>query len=363
MSTSRRLDGGSRERRRRLRRRRERASGELVRPRGQVAIAVGDPAGGVRRPPDGDALVADSDVGVVVLGLGEVGQTIDEADRGRERVERELALERAADLGPSLRNAHARKYRASRKETPTRELVGEILYRPLAWVVVRALLPLRVPPPAVVVAGLAAGIAAAVELARGELLTAAGLLVLKTVLDGADGMLARAADRVTALGRYLDSEADLLVNAALFAALGYATGHPVLAGAAFLALTLVLSANFNLRRLYRPAEAMPPGGGVFRRAYELVYAPQDRAIERFVTWRLREATEAQRRAYHDRGSLAFLHNLGLATQHTAFALVLAAGRPSLELVIAVACGLALLPLELRRGYRAAAAAEPVPVRV
>src|SRR5205085_8780148 len=134
-----------------------------------------------------------------------------------------------------------------------------------------------------------------------DYLGAAGLLVAKTILDGADGMLARAANRVTALGRYLDSEADLAVNAALFAALGYATGHAVLAAAAFLVLTLVLSANFNLRRLYAGSEPMPSGGGVFRRIYELVYAPQDRAIERFVDWRLRSATPAQRAAYHDRG--------------------------------------------------------------
>jgi hypothetical protein len=304
----------------------------------------------------------------MVGGLGGVGEPVDELDRRGERLERELALERSVDLGPALRDAHAGKYSRSRKNTPTRELLGEAVYRPLGWVVVRALLPLRVPPAAVVLAGLAAGIAAAVELARDDYVGAAGLLVLKTVLDGADGMLARAADKVTAFGRYLDSESDLVVNAALFAALGYATHRPLLAAAAFLVLTLVLSANFNLRRLYerehgRAAETMPPGGGVLRHLYRLVYAPQDHAIERFVAWRLRRAGPAARRVYHDRGALVFLHNLGLATQHTALAVVLAAGRPSLEFLIVLACGLALVPLELRRGLRAAAFAEPAPVRV
>ena len=46
------------------------------------------------------------------------------------------------------------------------------------------------------------------------------LLQLKTVLDNADGQLARPPGGCPALGRYLDSESDLLVNAALFAALG-----------------------------------------------------------------------------------------------------------------------------------------------
>ena len=169
------------------------------------------------------------------------------------------------------------------------------------------LLPLRVPPPAVVVAGLVAGLAAAVEIARGELLAAAALVVVKTILDGADGALARAAHRVTAFGRYLDSDCDLVVNAALAAAIGYATGRPLLALVGFLAATAVLSLNFNLRRIYEGWGAMPAGGGAARRFYELVYAPQDRLADRLVRRRPRRAT------------LWAFHNLGLATQHTVLA--------------------------------------------
>ena len=182
-----------------------------------------------------------------------------------------------------------------------------MLYRPLAHLLVLVLLPLRVPPPAVVLAGLVAGIAGAVEIARGDLLVAAGLVIVKTVLDGADGALARAADRVTAFGRYLDSDCDLVVNAALAAAIGYATGRPLLALGGFIAITAVLSLNFNLRRLYEGRGAMPPGGGLAQRFYELVYAPQDRLADRLV--RRRPSREA----------LWAFHNLGLATQHTALA--------------------------------------------
>ena len=114
-----------------------------------------------------------------------------------------------------------------------------------------ALLPLGVPPPAVVVAGTGVGLLAAVELGRGELLLAAILLQLKTLLDNADGQLARASGRVTAFGRYLDSESDLLVNAALFVALGSVTGEALLAGVCFVLVTLVLSIDFNLELLYR----------------------------------------------------------------------------------------------------------------
>jgi phosphatidylglycerophosphate synthase len=192
------------------------------------------------------------------------------------------------------------------------------LYRPLAHLVVLALLPLRVPPPAVVLAGTAAGFASAVELARGDYALAALLLVLKTVLDGADGALARASGRITAFGRYLDSECDLLVNAALAAAIGYATGQFALALAAFLASTAVLSVNYNLRRLYLrergiEEEPLPVTGRAARathRFYELVYGPQDRAVEWFVH---------RFRVTYDRTALTVLHNLGLATQHTIIA--------------------------------------------
>ena len=118
---------------------------------------------------------------------------------------------------PTLRGS--RKQRAAPPE-----FLCERVFRPLAHLVVLALLPLRVPPPAVVLASAATGLAAAAELAREQWVAAALLLQLKTVLDNADGQLARAAGKESVLGRYLDSESDLLVNAALFAALGHVTG-------------------------------------------------------------------------------------------------------------------------------------------
>ena len=58
--------------------------------------------------------------------------------------------------------------------------------------------------------------------AQGRFLLAAILVQAKTVLDNADGQLARLSGRITAFGRYLDSELDLFVNAALFAAVAVA---------------------------------------------------------------------------------------------------------------------------------------------
>src|SRR5207245_9331043 len=125
------------------------------------------------------------------------------------------------------------------------------VFCPPAHPLVLVLARLRVPPPLVVAAAGATGLMAAIELGRGSLLAAALFIQLKTLLDNADGQLARLTGRTSAFGRYLDSEMDLLVNAALFAALGWTTGRPALALAGFLALTSVLSLNFNAERLSR----------------------------------------------------------------------------------------------------------------
>jgi phosphatidylglycerophosphate synthase len=245
---------------------------------------------------------------------------------------------------------------ATRKERPSFELASELVFRPLAHLVVLVLAPLRVPPPAVVLAGTGVGLWAAAELWGGNLLLAAGLLQLKTVLDGADGQLARALGHETVFGRYLDSESDLLVNAALFAALGSVTGKPWLAALVFLVVTLVLSVDFDLELLYRrergePREARPEAEGaahLLARVYDVVYRPQDRLIEWFVERRLRGAGRTARLAYHDRATLMVIANYGFSTQFLVLGICLAVGRPALYLWLVLACGLSLVPLELRR---------------
>ena len=225
--------------------------------------------------------------------------------------------------------------RRSRKPRRGTEHLCERVFRPVAHPLVLALARFRVPPPLVVAAAGATGLAAAVELARGQLLAAAVLIQAKTVLDNADGQLARLTGRVTPFGRYLDSEVDLLLDAALFAALGWHTGQTALALGGFLALTAVLSVNFNVERLHRaehdgPAETVPEPGratAVVRAVYRLVYAPQDRLVERFVARRLRGCGPAERLAYHDAATVTVLANLGLSTQLAAFGVLLAVGHP------------------------------------
>jgi phosphatidylglycerophosphate synthase len=200
--------------------------------------------------------------------------------------------------------------------------VCERVFRPLAHPLVLLFARLRVPPPVVVVASGTAGIVAAVELGSGSLLVAALLVQLKTLLDNADGQLARLTGRTSAFGRYLDSEVDLLVNAGLFVALAWQTAQPALALAGFLALTSVLSLNFNVERLSRAGSAEPEPEGratvLLRRIYELVYAPQDR---------LAEALVARRPALTSPLAVSLLANLGMSTQLAAFGLLIALGHP------------------------------------
>jgi len=320
----------------------------------------------------------------MVLGLGELADLVHERERPAEVSELERSLERALDLVPAIRLGHepsiydraltmtvscddtiARPLESSRSDVPARELVVAALFGPVANVLVTLLLPLRVPPPAVVLANAAAGLLAALAVGLDGLLVAALLLQLKTVLDNADGRLARTSGRASLLGRFLDTEADFVVNLVLFAALGWVTGEPVLAAAAFLALTLTLSVDFNLVELYRETHLQPStapsSGSALERAlavvYRIVFGPQDRLVRAVSASRLEpilrsEPDPARRRdatlAYHDRLVLAVLANLGLSTQLVALGACLVLGVPVLYLWLALGQVLLLPLLQLRR---------------
>jgi phosphatidylglycerophosphate synthase len=239
---------------------------------------------------------------------------------------------------------------------------------PLGRVVVALLIPLRASPIAIVLSNGIAGLGAAAALAQGDAVTAAVLLQVKSILDNVDGQLARATGRTSALGRYLDTEVDLLANIVLFAALGYETGTWVLAFASLLAVTLLLSADFNANVLYRRVRGSavvtePPAGGEGRlaaalaRVYRWVYGPQDRGLQSFANRRLERVLEGVadeevrarvKLAYHDRVTVTVLSNIGLSTQLAALGVALVLGVPTVYMWATLAA-VALLPsLQVRR---------------
>jgi phosphatidylglycerophosphate synthase len=273
-------------------------------------------------------------------------------------------------LPPGASAGRLEAYLASRKQRPARELLCEYVFRPLAHPVVVVLLRLGVRPPVVVLAHTAIGFAAAVLVVRGQLVGAALLLQLKTVLDNADGQLARAADDVTPLGRYLDTEADLLVNVALLAGLAVAAHAWVAAPLALGVLTVVLSVDFNFARLVeedRGAERLLEPGEqdsrvvqLLARIYGIVFEPQDRLVRRVDARRLAaiagdDPTLEVRLAYHDTLTARVLANLGLSTQLAVLGVCLVIGRPLLYVWLVLACAPLLAVLQLRRERRARAA--------
>jgi phosphatidylglycerophosphate synthase len=235
-----------------------------------------------------------------------------------------------------------------------RELVLEVVFRPLSNALASPLARAGISPPVVVLANAAVGIVASVALFTGNLVVAAVLLQLKTLLDNTDGSLARATGRVTLSGRYLDTIADLVVNVALFVALGHVTGQPILAAAAFVALTLVLSVDFNVTELYREEHGIlteqprATGGSAERAlaaAYRVLFGPLDRVIRGVSAWRFGD------RPAYDRFAVTVLANLGLTTQLAALGVCLVFGAPSVYLWLVLGCLAVTAALHVRAELR------------
>jgi len=233
----------------------------------------------------------------------------------------------------SGKGAGGELYRKSLKPRRAGEWLSDRIYRPLAHRLVVWLYPTRVRPEVLVLFQGGLGVLAAGLILSGDDTAAAFLLLLRNVLDNADGQLARARGEATQLGRYLDTEVDLLTNLALFTALGLRTGSAMAAALGFALLTLLLSADYaaNSSRDLPGARGPEPWARWLEAFYRLFFGPQDRFFGRlFARWL-------------PPGFRRFLANLGLSTQHTALALSLLAGHPGAYLgAVFLAAGLALL---------------------
>ena len=244
---------------------------------------------------------------------------------------------------------------------------------PLIAPLVRLLARLRLNPLVIVAAHAACAALAAVLITLGPRWWpwAAGLLLLRMLLDNVDGAVARSSGQVTLAGRYFDTAVDLTGNAALFLALGL-IGPPLLAALAFLLLTYLLSMDYNLERLYlKPRQgsdseqqpAPEPGPQWIlrptQRLYRSVLAPQDRFIERLEQRRFRRLSGQPadsapldwQLAWFDRFSTASLVNLGLSTQSLLLILLILAGQPGLYPLLVVLQALLVLVLQLWREQR------------
>ncbi len=91
--------------------------------------------------------------------------------------------------------------------------------RPIAIWVVETLSPTRVTSIQLTFAFFVAGLASIACILAGHYLVAAVLLMLKNVLDAADGEMARVRERPSHTGRYLDSVFDFVINLGVVASL------------------------------------------------------------------------------------------------------------------------------------------------
>lgn len=216
--------------------------------------------------------------------------------------------------------------------------------RPAARWLVRLLLPTPITPIHLTLAFTVVGVCAALLFAFNRALPlAGGLLLLKSLLDAADGSLARARGRPSRVGRFLDSVCDFVVMGAVFA--GMAAGRGGGLAAFGLALLALMSATLqgSVFSYYSVRYRAESGGDTTSRVdeseaagyawdnpralrllhalYILIYAWQDTLMD-WIDRRLAPAAHPLRREFLTAATV-----LGLGTQLLVIAVCAFAGRP------------------------------------
>lgn len=99
--------------------------------------------------------------------------------------------------------------------------------RPVARVIANALKDTTFTPVHVTIGFIIAGLLAIYCILQGYYWLAAFFLIAKSILDAADGELARVTQKPSYTGRYLDSVADILLNALFFIAIWYGSNNSI----------------------------------------------------------------------------------------------------------------------------------------
>lgn len=117
----------------------------------------------------------------------------------------------------------AEEYRKSLKMAEAEEILDLILYRPVAFVIVKLIYRLPITPNQITYGALIAGLIAAFEFAQGTktgFVWGAVWFAIANILDCGDGMLARLQKSGTPLGRLVDGVVDWISSVAIFFGLG-----------------------------------------------------------------------------------------------------------------------------------------------
>jgi phosphatidylglycerophosphate synthase len=125
-----------------------------------------------------------------------------------------------SSLGVDARSGFWSDYRKSLKSLDVEEPIDLYVHRPLAYVLAKLLLPTPISPNLVTIAGMACGVAAGYLIVAAiphHFQWAALCSFVSTVLDCADGQLARLRKTSSVIGRMLDGCADMVVTSSILA--------------------------------------------------------------------------------------------------------------------------------------------------
>jgi hypothetical protein len=144
------------------------------------------------------------------------------------------------------------EFKDSLKNPLAEEMIDLVLYRPLAFVLVKCTLRLPLTPNGVSLMAMAAGIAAGWFLTGGRPadFAAGGLLFgLSNVLDCADGMIARLKKNGTKIGRIVDGLVDYIASGAVYLGFGFGLARTADFPAASLSLLVLAVASTILHSI------------------------------------------------------------------------------------------------------------------
>ncbi|MBL0026862.1 MAG: CDP-alcohol phosphatidyltransferase family protein [Saprospiraceae bacterium] len=170
--------------------------------------------------------------------------------------------------------------------------------RPIAKVIASSLMNTTFTPIHVTIGFIISGLIAVFFIIQGYYWLAAFFLILKSVLDAADGELARIKQKPSYTGRYFDSIADIILNALIFISIWYITDTSIwICLLAFLGLQLqgtlynfyyvILRNKFAGDTTSRVFENITPIGlkgekqihvNILFGLYKMLYGPFDKTI-------------------------------------------------------------------------------------
>ena len=223
------------------------------------------------------------------------------------------------------------------------ELINIYLLRPIAAAIVWLLYPSRITPNHVTLIAILFGMASAYAFSlstTASIDVAGALIVLKDILDDADGQLARAKELYSRRGRFLDSVGDFAVNLAVFSAITWSVYRVhsnrltiILGALSLLGITLRVSyhvfyqvAFLHLRDTYKLNRITEEITGEDRRGdpvalglqriFLLIYGWQDRLIARIDRWCMGENFDETHLPlwYSDRFGLRLSGLVGFGTE-------------------------------------------------